>query len=208
MIKFIFFISSLNFLISSFNFSKLVQADSTLPIQKWLLSADQAKGAVEFTAIGRPSALKIQGKGTGPQGTLMIEGARAFGHLTFDLDSLDTGIRTRNDHMKLKYLETGKYRQATLFLPKLIVPDLIRSRRLNPETEAVPFAGMLLLHGVKKPVSGFARLEKDGDQMKVSANFGIKIADYGISTPSFAGITLAEEVQISVEMNAPLTVRQ
>jgi hypothetical protein len=38
----------------------------------------------------------------------------------------------------------------------------------------------------------------------VRASFQVKTSDFGISTPSFAGLTMAEAVDVSVQANAAL----
>jgi polyisoprenoid-binding protein YceI len=182
-------------------------ADAATPkMPKWTLNADQGTGLVEFDAIGRPSALKIHGKGSAPKGTLSVSDGKASGNLTFDLESLDTGIGMRNEHMKKKYLETGKFKEATLVISALAVPVALQSG--NGKAEGVPFEGTLSLHGVQKPVTGVAKLERAGDQFKVDADFGVKTADFGISTPSFAGVTMGEDVKIQVQMAAPVVTQQ
>ena len=70
--------------------------------------------------------------------------------------------------------------------------------------ENVPFTGKLALHGVEKPVSGTAKIEKTGDKVTVAANFGLKVSEYGIVIPVFAGITMADDVQVTVADSAPL----
>lgn len=175
--------------------------------QKWLVDLEKAtSGAVEFNAIGRPSMLKIRGKGGAPKGSLAIEGTAATGALTFDLESLDTGLKLRNEHMKQKYLETSKYGKATLTLTKLSLPENFRAG--NTKLEKLPFEGKLSLHGVEKPVSGLATVERNGEQVAVNADFGLKISDYGIATPGYAGITVAEDVNVLVQFAAPLISKQ
>lgn len=175
---------------------------ATPSVSKLVFQADRGTGAVEFNAIGRPSALKIHGKGSSPKGSLILEGSAASGSLSFDLESLDTGIKLRNEHMKTKYLEVEKYAQATLTVTKLSIPDALRSE--NGKVEKVPFQGVLSLHGVQKPVSGFATVGRASNQMTIAADFGIKTSDFAINTPSFAGITMAEDVQVAVQLAAPL----
>ena len=170
------------------------------------MSVDRGSGGVEFSAIGRPSALKIHGKGALPHGQLILSTTSASGNLTFDLDSLDTGIKMRNEHMKQKYLETGKYSQATLILTHLSTSDSLLSG--DAKMDSVPFAGTLTLHGIQKPVTGIAKLQRNANQMSIEANFGIKIADYGISIPTFAGITMADDVTVAVQISAPLTAQE
>jgi polyisoprenoid-binding protein YceI len=164
---------------------------------------DHATGETDFHAIGRPSALKINGKGTPPKGSLTWTGQKVEGTLIQDMDSLDSGISMRTHHMKEKYLETGKYPQAKLTIVSVMLP-----KENTPEkdfvVEQVPFEGKLLLHGVEKPIKGVARLEKKGQNLKVAADFPVKISDYGIAVPSFAGITVADEVTLNILADAPL----
>lgn len=198
-------LKSLVLILSLSSLSLAAQA-ATPSAKKLLFNLDQGSGGVEFNATGRPSALKIHGKGSAPKGSLVLEGTVASGSLSFDLESLDTGIKLRNEHMKTKYLEVGKYGKATLTIEKLSVPEALKTEA--GKVEKAPFQGVLSLHGVQKPVSGFATIQRSGDQMTVAADFGIKTSEYGISTPSFAGITMAEDVQVAVQVSAPLVSQQ
>ena len=75
----------------------LIQADYT-----------SASGTVEFcSATGHPSALHVDGKGVGLK-DLSISQNNVTGTVSFDLNTLDTGISMRNEHMKEKYLEVTK----------------------------------------------------------------------------------------------------
>lgn len=174
--------------------------------RQWIVDLDRGTGDVEFRAVGRPSALKIVGKGAEPKGVFTIDAGKVSGSAVFDLTSLDTGISMRNEHMKKKYLETSKYPQAKLTLTRLELPkeDLANDFSLDK----VPFQGVLTLHGTEKPVSGTAQVSRKGNQVKFLAQFGLDIGDYGIPSPGFAGITMAKDVQVTVESSAPLTVKQ
>ena len=189
-------------LVLSFGSAVSAAAPPTTTPAKWLLNVDKGMGEVLFDAVGRPSALKIHGKGIAPRGQIVIEDGLASGDLVFDLETLDTGIKLRNEHMKQKYLETSKFSQAKLTLTKLSVPAALKA---DSKIDAAPFEGVLSLHGVQKPVKGMAKLARASNQLSIDANFGLKIVDYGINSPTFAGITMAEDVQITVEVTAPIT---
>lgn len=66
------------------------------------------KSPVGFTAVGRPSALKIKGEGAKATGALKSAGDSLEGEISANLDVFQTGISLRDHHMKEKYLETGK----------------------------------------------------------------------------------------------------
>jgi polyisoprenoid-binding protein YceI len=84
------------------------------------------------------------------------------GSLAVDLRSIDTGIALRNDHLREKYLEVDKgagYEQAVL--------SDVSAAGVNADapTGKGSFTGSLMLHGVKKTVTGpwrFVRMERAG----------------------------------------------
>src|SRR5262245_18665278 len=79
---------------------------------------DQA-GSIEFNATGWPSALRIHGKGKGPDGTLTVTESAVTGSVAVDLGSLETGIALRDRHMKENYLQVDRYPKAVLNLSRL-----------------------------------------------------------------------------------------
>jgi polyisoprenoid-binding protein YceI len=171
--------------------------------EKWTANLDQGTGETEFLALGRPSALKIVGKGAAPKGTIIFEAGKATGTARFSLASLDTGIGMRNEHMKTKYLEVEKFPEATLTLTKLEIP----AEKLRGDFAPfdVPFEGKLSLHGVEKPVSGTSKVSLSGAKLTIEANFGLEISDYGIASPGYGGVTMAKEVKVSIKSSAPFT---
>ena len=149
-----------------------------------------SSGKVSFLAVGRPSAIKIKGEGTGAEGTLKDENQVMKGEVKFDLSSMTTGIEMRDHHMKEKYLETPKFPMATLKFTELKVPDGNASNQ--------SFKGVLSLKGIEKPVSGTFSTTMSGAEIKTEAAFTIKLTDFKIEIPSYLGVTVAEDVQIQV----------
>lgn len=165
---------------------------------------EKQAGQVRFTAIGNPSALRIEGKGEGPEGKLIARAAEGksvdlSGALTFSVSTLESGMPLRDRHMKEKYLETEKFSNATLALSSVRIPAAALE---SPQESAFPFSGELILHGVKRPVSGTAAVAKIDGAVKVKAAFRLKLQDHQIAIPSFAGITVADEVDVQAEFPA------
>ncbi|WP_295904370.1 YceI family protein [uncultured Bdellovibrio sp.] len=155
-------------------------------------------GTTNFLAIGNPSAIRIDGKGEGPEGTLVAqekgENWIVSGDLRVNLKNTDTGIALRDRHMKEKYLEVGKFENAVLTVNDLTVPK----NTMTKETDTkLPFAGTLDLHGIKKPVQGEFVVKSSKEGVKMTANFQLKLSDFGIVIPSFAGITVADQVEVN-----------
>ena len=169
--------------------------------KKWIFDVNKGTGKVTFDAIGKPSALKIHGKGEAPKGELIVSSGKLGGAVTFQLDSLDTGIGLRNKHMKERYLEVSKYPEAKLTVTDLPVPDSISAE--NFSSDSLPFKGTLALHGVEKPVEGTAKVSRQGQSMSVETRIELKTNDFAIAVPSFAGVTMAENVTIQAQITAP-----
>lgn len=151
-------------------------------------------GSVNFLAVGKPSALKIHGKASGPEAKLELDGTKLTGSAEFDMNNLTTGINLRDQHMKEKYLQVKDHPKAKLTLTDVAVdPAFATSLSNNGEK---PFKGKLQLHGQERDVEG-TYTAKNG---LVQAKFQIKLTNYGIEIPSYLGITVAELVDVNVDL--------
>lgn len=165
-----------------------------------------SKGAVTFKAIGNPSALTINGEGTGADGTLKISGDKAIeGELKVDLKSFKTGLSLRDRHMRDKYLEVEKFPEAK-FTPTMVPwPD--PSLAATQAFKAVPFTGKMNLHGVEVPVEGtMSSTPGAGGKVDCEFDFKITLSDFKIETPSFADITVAGTVDVKVKAETEVQV--
>ena len=176
-------------------------------IKKMDLSFDNSQSSAEFLAVGRPSMIKIKGKGAQVLGQATIEGKVLNGELKLDLDQFDTGIEMRNKHMKEKYLETGKPENkfAVLQLKKFDGIDSLTSS--NGEKKSVPFEGTLTFHGVKKDVSGTTDLKWKDNTFDGVSNFKVKLSEFNVGIPSFAGVTVAEDVDVTVNFKGKIVTQ-
>ncbi len=150
-------------------------------------------GTLSFTAIGKPGFLKIRGdsKPAGPVGSVEFTDSGLNGKFTFDLSTLDTGIEMRNQHMKEKYLEVGKFPKADLALTGLkVTPEELKTDFTKT------FSGILSLHGVSKEVTG--QFTWSAAKREVSAQFELKVSDFSIDVPKYLGVTVSEKVDVQV----------
>ncbi len=178
-------------LTSLFALSTFAASEQTLPI---------TGGSVGFLAIGKPSAIKIRGKGAAPQGEIHIAGKEVTGEFTFDENSLTTGIDLRDHHMKEKYLQTDKYPTAKFKITKLTLPSDFSPNGFK--AEKVPLEGELTLHGVTKPVKGTATIASNAGNANGHIEFETQITDYKIDIPSYMGVKVADQVNVDVDVQA------
>jgi polyisoprenoid-binding protein YceI len=152
-------------------------------------------GKTEFVATGRPSMLRIHGQSKGPEGSVVLDGNTITATLSLNLSDLSTGIDLRDNHMKEKYLEVKSYPTAILTLKPLVLPKFE-----GDGSKEVPFTGDLNLHGNTKPVSGIAVISSKNNGYTIAARYPIHLSDFKIEIPSYMGIKVADDVNVTVQL--------
>jgi hypothetical protein len=155
-------------------------------------------GEVNFLAVGKPAMVKIKGKSPAPATKAKIENDTLSVESTLVLNTLDTGIEMRDEHMKEKYLQTKEYPNAILKIEKISLPAGFEAKPVAIKDQK--FDGVLNLHGKDQKVSGTYSLS---DKLELTAQFNIKLSDYGIEIPEYLGIKVADSVV--VDTSFPLT---
>jgi polyisoprenoid-binding protein YceI len=133
-------------------------------------------------------------------GTLTAGSNRTLaGELSVDLTTLDTGISLRNTHMRDNYLEVGKGDEYS----HAVLSDIALGEG-DPATfeGKTRFTGTLRLHGQRKPITGEARLERNGSNVTVEATFPVVLQDFGIEKPRYLGVGVRDQVQVRVRFTA------
>ncbi len=165
--------------------------------QRWRVDRGDLRVVCPLTVGG-----SFEARSQGLSGDLTVktpQPASFEGTLTAPLDTLDTGIALRNDHMKNNYLEIGRgdgFGAAELGAIRL--PDLDAAR---PEGRS-RFTGELRLHGVTRPVEGTAEVKRTGSSLKITARLPIRLPDFSIAPPRYLGVGVKDEVQVYVSFEA------
>jgi len=114
-----------------------------------------------------------------------------------DLSTLDTGIELRNTHLREKYLEIGRGAEFATAVLSGVRLDKGGTSSFRGQTA---FTGMLLLHGVRRPVAGQADIRSEGNDVRVLASFPLHVDDYGIAAPRYLGVGVKNEVQVKISL--------
>lgn len=162
------------------------------------ISFKAADGQTEFSAVGKPAMIKINGKGQGPEGDLTFAADKVSGTLKVNLEKLTTEIDLRDDHMKNKYLEVKKFPTAEITFKDFKAPVAVDSMT-DKETE-INFSGEFTMHGKTKPISGVAKIKKIQNSISGDAEFTIKIMEYLETLPSYMGLKVADDVKVVVKL--------
>jgi polyisoprenoid-binding protein YceI len=150
------------------------------------LHANSAK--VVFTCSG-PGGLRIEGTGT----ELLAEDKAGALVVTVPLASVTTGMSLRDTHMHEKYLESAKYPNAELSVPR----TALKFPSDGSSIEATA-AGTMSIHGTSRPVSFHYKAQRSGAAYDVQGDVHVNMNDYGITTPSYLGITVKPPVDVAV----------
>ncbi len=148
---------------------------------------------VDWTAVGSPGFIRINGEGGKVRGMLVDKSGMVAGKVWVNLSKYKTGSDTRDEHMHGKYLETGKFPRATLDINPVSFAEGTRD-----------FNGILKIKGKAKPVKGKINFHHgQGYSVHIKAKFDVSIPDYpSIGVPSWLGITVADKVEVSVDFIA------
>lgn len=165
----------------------LLAALSLAPLAADAKLAASGTSSVAFSAAG-PAGLKIAGT-TADFGVSEDSGNVT---ITVPLKNLTTGIGLRDKHMREKYLEVGKYPDAVLTVSRasLKVPG------------AGDATGNVKLHGKAKDLPFHYDTRRDGQVIKVTGSLRLNMKDFGIEVPTYMGVTVKPDVDVTVSFGA------
>jgi polyisoprenoid-binding protein YceI len=144
-----------------------------------------------FKASG-PAGLTIEGKTADM--TIADDGTTVT--ITVPLANLKTGIDLRDDHTR-KALEADKYPTTTLTVARAALKF-----PATGATSAGDAPGKLTLHGQTKDVTVHYSATLAGDTLSVTGNARINVDDFGVKRPSYMGVTVKQDVDISTAFQA------
>ncbi len=126
------------------------------------------------------------------------QAAKLAGELSVDLRTLDTGISLRNTHMREHYLEVGRGEG----FERAVLGDIVLGADVATASGSTTFTATLLVHGVKRPVAGTARVSRAADEVRVDAAFPVRLAEFGIPDPRYLGVGVKDQVQVKVRFGS------
>jgi polyisoprenoid-binding protein YceI len=177
--------------------------------RKWLWTAPLAIGLVTLSVAGHaalssasdahvsfeasgPAGMKIDG--TTSDLTVGDDGANVV--VTVPLANLNTGIGLRDHHMKEKYLEVPKYPSAVLSIARAALKFPGGAGEASAD---VP--GTVTIHGQSKPVTVHYDAKGAGGAIDAHGSFRINMNDFGITVPSYLGVTVKPDVDVTASFH-------
>lgn len=151
------------------------------------------KPKVAFFAVGNPGFLDIEG--TSADLSCTDDGTTLT--CSHALDTLETGIELRDEHMKSKFLHTSQYPKASIALAKAAVPWPTEVGKEARGSVAATFTA----HGVSQPATVNYVVKKSKTGWKVTAKFDFDISKHGVEVPSYLGVTVESAMRAEVSFD-------
>jgi polyisoprenoid-binding protein YceI len=117
--------------------------------------------------------------------------------VTVALAHLTTGIELRDKHMRERYLEVQAYPTTTLTIPRasLSIPAPGATQTGDPPATVT-------LHGQTRPASFHYSATNEGGNLRVDATLHLNMRDFGVTVPTYLGVTVKPDVDIDVHFTA------
>jgi polyisoprenoid-binding protein YceI len=116
--------------------------------------------------------------------------------VTVPLGKLTTGIELRDKHMK-ESLGVDTYPDASLEVTRSSLKFPSGDKEVSEDTK-----GTFKLHGKSKEVTFHYTARQDGGKYAVTGTAKINMTDYGITAPSYLGVSVKPEVDVKVSFKA------
>jgi hypothetical protein len=127
----------------------------------------------------------------------------ATGELVFSLrmTGFEFDKKLMQQHFNENYVESDKFPKSTY---KGFITNNDKLDYSKPGTYTVDVKGDLTIHGVTKTIQTSGTIEVIGDGLKASAKFIVKPAEFDIKIPGIMRNKIAEEIEVTVNMNYEL----
>jgi len=99
------------------------------------------------------------------------------------------------EHFNENYIESHKY-------PKAAFSGIINNYEdLDDEITETEITGTLKIHGKEKEITTRATIYIKENEIKLSGNFNVEVADFDIKIPSIVSKNIAKTIKISFELS-------
>ena len=179
--------------VAALAFVTLLAASPAVRAEEQLLSLDPATTAVHFTVTA--TGHDVEGTFHVTSGAVRFDSATgvASGEIRVDALSAETGNGSRDKTLRGDVLEAARF-PLFIFTAERIVGALPASGEGQ-----VQLSGLVSLHGASHPLTLPAKVQVEGDRLKLSAEFAVPYVEWGLHNPSILFLKVADVVQVHIE---------
>lgn len=146
-------------------------------------------GFAEFTS----RAPMLTFSGTSENLTGLIDLEQNLLDFYLDLETLRTGIRLRDKHMRDSYLETDQFPYAEFRGRLAELPDFSTS-----DTVSVLAVGQFKVHGIERPLEVPGTIIRTDKGLELAANWTLRLPEFDIAVPKVVFYELSETQEVRI----------
>lgn len=109
-----------------------------------------------------------------------------------DLNTLSTGVKLRDEHMRENHLNTEEFPFAEF------TGELIGFDSAVQDTQSVIAKGNFTIRGKSKPMEIHGKLFMNGKSLHLIANWEVRLEDHAIPRPQFLFLKISEVQKVSL----------
>jgi len=99
------------------------------------------------------------------------------------------------EHFNENYVESHKYPKATFS------GIIVNFKEVKEQESEVEITGLLKVHGKEKNITTQAKMHRSKDEITLSGDFMVGVADFDIKIPAVVVNNIAKNIKISFELN-------
>jgi polyisoprenoid-binding protein YceI len=122
------------------------------------------------------------------------DGGVATGRVVLDARSANTGSERRDRNMHADVLESGRFAEI------VFLPEHLGVTRVSSEEASVELSGTIEIHGVRKPLSIPATVQREGDHLRIRGDFSVPYVEWGMRDYSNFLLRVAPTVDVSLDL--------
>lgn len=107
----------------------------------------------------------------------------------------NSGNLIRDANARRSVFETGRYPDIVLTGERFVATS---TRLQDGQSVSGTLTGTLNMHGVEQTLRIPIELTRNGNRIAVESDFSVLLSDFEMTRPSFLGVTVDDEVQLSV----------
>jgi len=107
----------------------------------------------------------------------------------------NSGNLIRDANARRSVFETGRYPEIVLTGERFVAQS---TRLQDGQSLAGTLIGTLTMHGVERDIRVPVELTRNSERIAVESQFGVLLSDFAMTRPSFLGLTVDDEVQLTV----------
>jgi polyisoprenoid-binding protein YceI len=148
-------------------------------------------------AVGRTNAVTGQVTLSGQNGAYKASNA----NFTVDVTQLKSDQNKRDNRIRTIGLETDTFPMATFAAAG---PIDVPADAVNGKAVTVPVEGDMMMHGVTKKVTIPLQVQRNGDRIRLVANYEFTWSDFGMTAPSvppFVSVTGNPKLEFDIKLS-------